>query len=90
MSAMQYDSEGNLINPTQSTEPLWTILRVEDSTIPNLANPAIRMKRVWFRLNDGTESYIDIPVTSLNPAAVAKLVDEQARAIESITGMSSS
>lgn len=87
---MQFDTEGNPVSMPQSTEPLWTIVRVEDSTIPNLANPAIRMKRVWFRLNDGTESYVDIPVTSLNPAAVAKAVDEMAKAIEAITGMSSS
>lgn len=60
------------------SKPTWTITRIEDvqDFQPGAGN--MRKKRVYFRTLDGTQSYVDIPMSDFNAEATKTAVDEAA------------
>lgn len=59
--------------------PVWTVVRLEDTTAFTPGKGAVRVKRVWYQLFDGTESYEDFPATGFDLAKVEKQIDAQAQ-----------
>ena len=62
-----------------TTAPVWTILRIEDQTAFQPGKGALRIKRVYYRLFDGSESYEDFPAAGFEVAKVDKQIDAQAQ-----------
>lgn len=69
--------------------PKWTVTRVEDTIAPSLTNPGQRVKRIYFRLFDGTESYVDVPLQGFTKEAVVQAVDTHANELISVIGLKS-
>ena len=63
-------------SPRQVTS--WKVLRVEDTTAIVGVTP-MAVKRVWLKLFDGSETYVDVPRESFTAGAVAQLADDVAR-----------
>ena len=70
-------------------QPKWRITRIIDTIAPTLTNPGERVKRVYFQLFDGTESYVDVPLQGLNAQAVNRAVDEHANQLIEILTLKS-
>lgn len=69
--------------------PAWTIVRVEDNTTFTPGTGPVRVKRVYFALYDGTQSYVDIPFDKFTPQEVNRQVDAHAgqlAEVNSLTG----
>lgn len=64
-----------------TTKPAWSILRIEDQTAFTPGKGAVRVKRVWYTLFDGTESYEDFPASSFDESKVEKKIDDQAQTL---------
>lgn len=65
-------------DPPEPT-PAWRIVRVDDTTAIVGVTP-MAVKRVWLRLFDGSETYIDVPRDSYTAGQVAQLATALARA----------
>lgn len=59
----------------QEQTPVWTVTRIEDSYGPTSFGGSNRVKRVYFRLMDGTESYVDVPFSDFTVAKVAAAIE---------------
>ena len=62
-----------------TSAPAWRILRVEDTTAVVGVTP-MAVKRVWLRLFDGSESFVDVPRDSYNAQHVGMLANNLAQA----------
>ena len=58
---------------------VWHIIRIEDQTAFVAGKGAVRVKRVYWQLFDGTESYEDFPAATFDLAKVATQIDKQAQ-----------
>lgn len=65
--------------------PVWQVTRVEDQTAFTPGKGAVRVKRVWYQLFDGTESYEDFPAANFNLSKVEDQIDKQAQLIYKAT-----
>lgn len=61
-----------------SAIPAWYIVRVEDTTAIVGVQP-MQVKRVYLRLADGTDTYIDVPRTDYTAQTVKRLADTLAQ-----------
>lgn len=65
--------------PAQPTSgPAWHVVRVEDTTSYQPGKGAVRVKRVYWQLFDGTESYEDFPAASFKLAEAERKIDDAA------------
>lgn len=71
----------NLNGPSSRMVPVWEVDRIEDTTAFTAGKGAVRVKRVWYRLFDGTESYEDFPAASFDPAKISDAIDKQAQKV---------
>lgn len=55
--------------------PLYTVGRIEDSTMIGQSGGYVRSKRVYYTLADGSGSYIEVPFSDFNRSNVEKLLD---------------
>jgi hypothetical protein len=64
--------------PEQSTQvPLWRFLRTEDTTAVVGVTP-MAVKRVWIRLFDDSDTYVDVPRESYTAGHFAMLATKVA------------
>ena len=59
----------------QGNTPVWEVTSVEDTYGPTSFGGDNRIKRVNFRLLDGTKSYIDVPFADFTAAKVAAAIE---------------
>lgn len=59
--------------------PVWTVERVEDTTAYQPGKGAIRVRKVTYRLFDGTESYVEVPLDGYSTEKVAATIDAHAQ-----------
>lgn len=55
--------------------PVWHVTRVEDTYGPTSVGGNNRIKRVYFQILGGPETYVDVPVAQFNAAAVAAAIE---------------
>jgi len=60
---------------------VWHIERIEDTTSFSPGKGASRVKRVYYQLFDGTESYEDFPAATFDLSKVSAQIDKQAQLI---------
>lgn len=53
---------------------IWHVTRVEDTFVPAGIGVNGRAKRVWFKLIDDTESYVDVALSDFTVAKVAAAI----------------
>lgn len=69
--------------------PLWQVTEIKDTSIIIPNGGPVRAKRISFMLADGTDSYVEVPLDSFNPPAVAAQIEQMARKHYSIIGLRS-
>lgn len=57
------------------TTPLWEVTSVEDTYGPTSIGGSNRIKRVNFKLMDGSTSYVDVPFADFTAAKVAAAIE---------------
>lgn len=55
---------------------VWEVTKVEDAFGPASLGGSNRMKRVTFRMADGSDSYVDVPLANGWPAQAAALIEQ--------------
>lgn len=63
-------------NSGQPSSPLYSVTRVEDSTMLGTSGGFQRSKRVYFVLSNGTSSYVEIPLNGFTRDNVANLIEQ--------------
>lgn len=65
-------------DPAQNggSAPLYSVTRVEDSTMLGASGGFTRSKKVWFTLANGTSSYVELPLSGFTRDNVANLIDQ--------------
>ena len=76
----------NQLSPDAPT-PLWTIVRIEDTSMFDPATGASRGKRVTFALPDGTRSYVDVPLAQFDKTHVAEAINDMVSAHVEVLGL---
>lgn len=64
---------------------VWHVERIEDTTAFTPGKGAVRVKRIYFALFDGTESYEDFPASSFDLAKAEAQIDKQAQVLYQVT-----
>lgn len=62
----------------QGQQATWKVTRTEDAMVLGRGGLGQRGKRVYFRLLDGTESYVEVAMPDFNPQRVSDLVNQAA------------
>lgn len=70
------DNYGSDSPPTSG--PAWHIERIEDTTAFVAGKGAVRVKRIYFQLFDGTESYEDFPAATFDLTKAESKIDASA------------
>jgi hypothetical protein len=65
--------------PTQKTVNVWHVVRIEDQTAFTSGKGAVRVKRVYWQLFDGTESYEDFPAATFDLGKAEAAIDKAAQ-----------
>lgn len=55
--------------------PLWNVTRIEDQFGPVSVGGSNRIKRVYFQIMGGNQTYVDVPFSSFNAATVAAAIE---------------
>lgn len=71
--------------PTQA--PAWSIVRIEDNVSFTPGTGPVRIKRVYFALYNGEQSYVDIPFDKFTPQEVNKQVDQHAAQLAEVSAL---
>lgn len=74
-------------DPEPTQQPLWKITSIVDQPTFDPATGGGRVKRVLFRLYNGTTSYVDVPLSEFNPQKVGDLVHEHAQQLLDVAGI---
>ena len=64
---------------------VWHVERIEDTTSYTPGKGAVRVKRIYFALFDGTESYEDFPAASFDLGKAEAQIDKQAQVLYQAT-----
>lgn len=56
--------------------PLWYVTRIEDQFGPVSVGGSARVKRVYFQINGGPETYVDVAVSDFTPGKVAAAIEQ--------------
>lgn len=74
-------------NTEPTAKPAWIIVRIEDNTSFTPGTGPVRIKRVYFALYDGTQSYVDIPFDKFTQQEVNKQVDMHASQLAEVAAL---
>lgn len=55
---------------------LWRVTHVDDSTMIGDRGGFQRSKKVYYQTSDGSQSYVELPLTSFNRANVERLIND--------------
>lgn len=58
--------------------PAWHVVRIEDTTAYQPGKGALRVKRIYWQLFDGTESYEDFPAATFDLGKAEAKIDASA------------
>lgn len=69
----------------QQPQPAWTVTSQEPTTQFVPGKGAVRAIRVNFKLWNGTNDYVEIPLTEFNPKHVAEVIDAHAQNLHEVS-----
>lgn len=72
-------------NGEPRTVNVWHVERIEDTSSFTPGKGAVRVKRIYYALYDGTESYADFPASTFDLTKAEAEIDRQAQLLYKAT-----